>query len=45
MLEIMKTLPFGAVYDYYCLINSIPVGMEYVAEIQKYEKEVLKARE
>jgi L-rhamnose isomerase len=44
MLEILKTLPFGAVYDYYCLINNIPVGMEYVAEIQKYEKEVLKKR-
>lgn len=44
MLEILKTLPFGAVYDYYCLINKIPVGMEYVAEIQKYEKEVLKKR-
>ncbi len=44
MLEILKTMPFGAVYDYYCLINNIPVGMEYVAEIQKYEKEVLKKR-
>lgn len=44
LFEILKTLPFGAVYNYYCLINSIPVGMEYVAEIQKYEQEVLKKR-
>jgi L-rhamnose isomerase len=44
LFEILKTLPFGAVYNYYCLINSIPVGMEYVAEIQKYEKEFLTKR-
>jgi L-rhamnose isomerase len=44
LFEIMKTKPFGAVYDYYCLINNIPVGMDYVAEIQKYEKEVLMKR-
>ena len=44
LFEIMKTKPFGAVYDYYCLINNIPVGMDYVAEIQKYEKEVLVKR-
>jgi L-rhamnose isomerase len=41
MLEILKTLPFGAVYDYYCQVNNIPVGKEYIAEIQKYETEVL----
>jgi L-rhamnose isomerase len=44
LFEILKTQPFGAVYDYYCLISNIPVGMDYVAEIQKYEKEVLKKR-
>jgi L-rhamnose isomerase len=44
LFEILKTKPFGAVYDYYCLINSIPAGMDYVAEIQKYEKEVLMKR-
>jgi L-rhamnose isomerase len=44
LFEILKTKPFGAVYDYYCLINNIPVGMDYVAEIQKYEKEILMKR-
>jgi L-rhamnose isomerase len=44
LFEILKTKPFGAVYDYYCLINNIPVGMDYIAEIQKYEKEVLMKR-
>jgi L-rhamnose isomerase len=44
LFEILKTKPFGAVYDYYCMINNIPVGMDYVAEIQKYEKEILMKR-
>jgi L-rhamnose isomerase len=44
MLEIMKTKPFGAVYNYYCLINNVPVGEDYIVEIQKYEKDVLLKR-
>ena len=43
-LELMKTKPFGAVYDYYCLINDVPVGEDYIKEIQKYEKNVLLKR-
>lgn len=42
--ELMKTKPFGAVYDYYCLMNNILVGEDYVAEIEKYEAEVLVKR-
>lgn len=41
ILELMKTKPFGAVYDYYCLNNDVLVGEDYVAEIEKYEKDVL----
>lgn len=41
LLEIMKTKPLGAVYDYYCLINEAPVAQDYITEIQHYEKEVL----
>ncbi|MEW6193794.1 MAG: L-rhamnose isomerase [Bacteroidota bacterium] len=43
-LELMKTKPFGAVYDYYCLMNNVPVAEDYVAEIQKYEVDVLNKR-
>ncbi len=43
-LEIMKTKPFGAIYDYYCMINDVPVGEDYIKEIQKYEAEVLSKR-
>jgi L-rhamnose isomerase len=44
LLEMLKTMPFGAVYDYYCFINKIPVGQDYIDEISKYEKEVLRKR-
>ncbi len=44
LLELMKTKPFGAVWDYYCLMNDVPVGYEYIEEIRKYEKEVLLKR-
>ena len=44
MLEVMKTRLFGAVWDYYCLINNVPAGDEFIAEIQKYEEEELSMR-
>jgi len=44
-LELLKNKPLGAVYDYYCQVNNIPVGEDYIAEIQKYETEVLSKRE
>jgi L-rhamnose isomerase len=44
MMEELKTKPFGAVWDYYCLKNDVPVGTDYIAEIQQYEKEVLSKR-
>jgi len=44
MLEIMKSKPFGAVWDYYCMKNKVPVGEDYITEIQKYESDVLKHR-
>jgi L-rhamnose isomerase len=43
-LELMKGKPFGAVYDYYCLQNNVPTGIELINEIQKYEKSVLMKR-
>lgn len=43
-LELMKTLPFGAVWDYYCMKQNVPVGQEYIDEILKYETAVLNKR-
>jgi len=44
LLEEAKSMPFGAIWDYYCLTENVPVGQDYIAEIQQYEKEVLSAR-
>ena len=44
LLELMKTKPLGAVWDYYCMLNNVPVGQDYIDEIKKYEKEVLLKR-
>ena len=43
-LELMKSKPFGAVWDYYCLQGKVPTGQDYIEEIMKYEKEVLLKR-
>ena len=44
MLEELKTLPFGAVWDYYCLKNDVPAGRQWLDEIKKYEVEVTNKR-
>ncbi len=44
LLEELKTKPFGAVWDYYCLQEGVPAGEDYIAEIQQYEKEILQNR-
>jgi L-rhamnose isomerase len=43
-LELLKTKPYGAIWDYYCLMSNVPVGEDYIGEIMKYEKEVLMKR-
>jgi len=43
-LEGMKTMPFGAVYDKYCLDNNVPTGIDYIGVIQKYEADILSIR-
>jgi L-rhamnose isomerase len=44
LLELLKTKPFGAVYDYYCMKKNVPVAQDYIADIIKYEEEVLMKR-
>ena len=43
-LEELKTMPFAAVWDYYCLSENVPVGLEYLAAVREYEKKVLAGR-
>ncbi len=42
--EEAKTLPFGAVWDYYCESKGVPVGEAWLAEVKRYEKTVLSKR-
>jgi L-rhamnose isomerase len=44
MLELLKTKPFGAVWDYYCMKHDVPVAQDFISEIQHYEKDVLNKR-
>ena len=44
LLEEMKSLPFGAVYDYFNYKNGVPVGEEFIPKVQQYEKNVTSKR-
>lgn len=44
LLEALKGLPSGAVWDYYCLQNNVPVGIGFMDEITAYEQRVLAHR-
>ena len=44
LLEEAKTLPAGAVWDYYCHVQGVPVGAAWLDEMTKYEREVQSKR-
>ena len=44
LLEELKTLPFGAVWDYYCESSGVPVGEGWLNDVRRYEHDVLAAR-
>ncbi|WP_135550771.1 L-rhamnose isomerase [Paenibacillus cymbidii] len=45
LAEEFKTYPFGAVWDYYCETMNVPVREAWLAEVKRYEREVLLQRE
>lgn len=42
--EEVKTYPFGAVWDYFCESQGVPVRETWFEEVKKYEEEVLSLR-
>jgi L-rhamnose isomerase len=44
MLEELKGMPFGAVWDVFCLQQGVPVGLTYMEEIRAYEERELSER-
>lgn len=44
LMEERKTLPFGAIWDYYCMKQNAGVGTDWLAKVKQYEKDVLSKR-
>jgi len=44
LMEECKTLPFGAVWDMACMQADVPVGTNWIGEVESYEKTVLAGR-
>jgi len=44
LVEELKTLPFGAVWDYYCQQQGVPAGAAWIDEVKRYEAEVTSKR-
>jgi len=42
--EEIRTLPFGAVWDFHCLSSGVPAGEAWLAEVKQYERDVLSRR-
>jgi L-rhamnose isomerase len=45
MLEELKTVPFGAVWDYYCTKMEVPPAQTWLDEVKAYEEDVLSKRQ
>lgn len=45
LTEEFKSYPFGAIWDYYCAQQQVPVREQWIAEIKTYEQEVLLQRD
>ncbi|MCX5757643.1 MAG: L-rhamnose isomerase, partial [Candidatus Hydrogenedentes bacterium] len=44
LLEELKTMPFGAIWDYYCRKQDVPPGVAWLDDVRQYEKDVLAKR-
>ncbi len=44
LIEELKTLPFGAVWEHFCQKQGVPVGTAWLDEAKRYEKDVLGKR-
>jgi L-rhamnose isomerase len=44
MQEELRTLPMGAVWDYYCADRDVPVGEAWVERVCRYEHDVMSGR-
>jgi L-rhamnose isomerase len=43
-LEEIKSIPIGAIWDYFCLINDVPSSHYWIDEVNKYEDKIQSQR-
>ena len=44
LIEEEKGMPWQAVYDEFCVRNNVPVGQDFITEIDKYVADVTSKR-
>ena len=44
LMEEQKTMPMGAVWDYYCETAGVPVGASWLEKVRQYEIDVTSKR-
>jgi len=44
LLESLKSMPFGAVWDMFCLKQDVPIGVDFMSAIRDYEEQELSRR-
>ena len=42
--EELKSMPFSAIWDFYCMRQNVPIGMDFMNVIKEYEKKELAKR-
>ena len=45
LMEESKSMPWTAVWDYYCLSRGVPVGLSWLDAVKAYERGILRQRE
>jgi L-rhamnose isomerase len=44
LLEELKVMPFGAVWDFYCTKKNVPLSNEWIMSVKDYESKILNRR-
>ena len=42
--EELKDFPYSDVWNYFCLKNDVPIGLDWLQEVREYEAKVLRQR-
>jgi len=45
LMEELKTMPWGAVWDAYCESKNVPTGDAWLQQVKQYERDVLSLRD